>query len=113
MAAFLDAAFRHRSPVVRYWMVEALQGSGEAFFHHTRLLARELESGAGVRLDYLADRHPLAHPRLDPDPEADAVAFPRLPVTHAERAAAVDVIEMVFDRVEQQFDQSLRVVAAA
>jgi hypothetical protein len=113
MAAFLDAAYRHRSPVVRYWMVEALQGSGEAFFAHTRRLAGELESRDGVRLDYLADRHPRAHPRLEPDPEADAVAFTRLPVTAAERAAVADIVNMVFDRVERQFDQSLRAVAAA
>jgi hypothetical protein len=112
-AAFLDAAFRQRSPVVRYWLVEALQGSGEAFFRHGGLLAREVERRDGVRLDYLADRHGLAHPELDPDPEADAVQFTRLPVTGAERDAAVGVITMVFDRLGEQFDQSLRMLPAS
>ncbi|GAA2563640.1 hypothetical protein GCM10010210_43190 [Pseudonocardia hydrocarbonoxydans] len=112
-AAFVTAAFRHRSPVVRFWLVEALQDSGEAFFRHTGLLAAELERALGVRLDYLADRHELAHPELPPDPEADAVDFTRLPVTPAERAAALGVVDLVFDRLEEQFDQSLRLVGAA
>lgn len=112
-AAFLDAAYRHRSPLVRYWLVEALQGSGEAFFHHGSLLAGEVERRDGVRLDYLADRHALAHPELDADPEADAVVFTRLPVTADEQDVAVGLITMVFDRLEKQFDQSLRTVTSA
>jgi hypothetical protein len=112
MAAFLDAAFRHRSPIVRYWLVEALQASGEAFFDHGGRLARAVEHDDGVRLDYLADRHARAHPALDPDPEADAVVFTELPVTEAEQASALELIDMVFDRIEEQFDQSLRAVAA-
>ena len=91
----------------------ALQDSGEAFFRHTGLLAAELERALGVRLDYLADRHELAHPELPPDPEADAVDFTRLSVTPAERAAALGVVDLVFDRLEEQFDQSLRLVGAA
>ena len=113
LAAFVDAAYRHPSPVVRYWLVEALQASGDAFFRHGGALARELEAREGVRLDYLADRHPLAHPELPPDPEADAVAFARLPVTAAEREAAIAIVDTVFDRLREQFDQSMRVVAAA
>ncbi|MBW0135299.1 hypothetical protein [Pseudonocardia abyssalis] len=111
-AAFVTAAYRHRSPVVRYWLVEALQGSGEAFFHHGGLLAGELEARDGVRLDYLADRHRLAHPRLPPDPEADAVVFTRLPLTPGERDSAIRVVDTVFDRLQEQFDQSLRLVGA-
>ena len=101
MALFLDAAYRHPSPVIRFWLVEALQGSGEAFFHHGSRLAGELESRDGIHLDYLADRHPLAHPGLDPDPEADAVVFMRLPVTAAERDIALGIINTVFDQVEE------------
>lgn len=112
-AAFVTAAFRHRSPAVRYWLVEALQDSGEAFFRHTGRLAVGLEHDLGVRLDYLADRHELAHPSLPPDPEADAVEFTRLAMTPSERAAALGVVDLVFDRLEEQFDQSLRLVGAA
>jgi hypothetical protein len=113
LAAFLGAAFRYPSPVVRYWLMEALQASGEAFFQHGGVLARQLEQHTGVRLNYLADRHALAHPSLPPDREADAVSFTALPVTPEERAAAIVVVDTVFDRLERQFDQSLRRVAAA
>ncbi len=112
MAAFVDVAYRHRSPVVRYWLMEALEGSGEAFFRHGGVLARAVEQRHGVRLDYLADRHPLAHPPLPPDPEADAVVFTRLPVTAQEQNTAVAAIDTVFDRLEAQFDQSLRAVTS-
>lgn len=111
MAAFLRAAFRYPSPVVRHWLVEALQASGEAFFHHGGLLAREVERQTGVRLNYLADRHELAHPELEPDAEADAVSFTGLPVTAQERDIVIQVIDTVFDQLEKQFDQSLRMVS--
>ena len=111
MAAFVDVAYRYPNPVIRYWLVEALQGSGEAFFRHGGVLARAIEARHELRLDYLADRHPLAHPQLEPDPEADAVVFTRLPVTAEERAVAIRAVDTVFDRLEAQFDQSLRMVA--
>ncbi len=113
MAAFTRAAFMYPSPVIRYWLMEALQASGEAFFHHGGVLARELEQGAGIRLDYLADRHELAHPALPPDHEADAVSFTRLPVTKEERDVAIRVVDTVFDQLEKQFDQSLRLVTVS
>lgn len=113
MAAFLDIAYRNPGPVIRFWLMEALQGSGEAFFQHGGVLARAVEEQHGVRLDYLADRHPLAHPVFDPDPEADAVVFTRLPVTEEERDVALRAIDTVFDRLEAQFDQSLKAIAAA
>ena len=112
MAAFLDAAYRHRSPVVRFWMLKALQGSGETFFRHGGRLARTVENRDGVRLDYLADRHMLTHPQLDPDPDADAVVFTQLPVTVDEQEIALGIITVVFDQLEKQFDQSLRILAA-
>ena len=113
MAAFVRAGYRYPVPAIRYWLVEALQASGEAFFHHGSRLARDLEDRDRVRLDYLADRHPLAHPRLVPDPEADAVVFTRLPLTAAEQGVALRVVDTVFDQLEMQFDQSLRLVTAA
>jgi hypothetical protein len=109
-AAFVDIAFRHPSPVVRYWLMEALQASGEAFFRHGSVLARAAERRLGRPLHYLADRHRLAHPTLDPDPASDAVRFTRLPVTAAEQEAALTGIDTVFDRLTAQMDQSLRAV---
>lgn len=107
-AEFVDIAFRHPSPVVRYWLMEALQASGEAFFHHGSVLARAVERRLGRPLHYLADRHRLAHPALDPDPAADAVRFARLPASAAEQRAALAGIDTVFDRLAAQMDQSLR-----
>jgi len=108
LASFVDIAFRNPSPVVRYWLMEALQRSGEAFFHHGSKLARAAEAQLGARLDYLADRHRLTHPTLEPDPEAEAVVFTRLPATAQEREIALRSIDTVFDRVQGQFDQSLQ-----
>ena len=107
-AAFVDIAFRHRSPIVRYWLMEALQASGEAFFQHGSVLARAVERRLGRPLHYLADRHRLAHPVLEPDAAADAVRLARLPVTTAEQHAALAGIDTVFDRLTAQMDQSLR-----
>ena len=108
MAAFVDIAFRHPSPVVRYWLMEALQASGEAFFHHGSVLARAVERRLGRPLHYLADRHRLAHPVLEPDPAADAVRSPGCPSSAAEQRAALVGIDTVFDRLAAQMDQSLR-----
>ena len=110
LAAFVEIAFRHPSPVVRYWLMEALQASGEAFFRHGSVLARAAERRLGRPLNYLADRHRLAHPALDPDPAADAVRFARLPVAAAEQQAALAGIDTVFDRLSAQMDQSLQAV---
>jgi hypothetical protein len=107
-AAFVDIAFRHRSPVVRYWLMEALQASGEAFFQHGSVLARAVERRLGRPLHYLADRHRLAHPVLEPDAAADAVRLARLPASAAEQRAALAGIDTVFDRLAAQMDQSLR-----
>ncbi len=110
VAAFVDLAFRHPSPVVRYWLMEALQASGEAFFQHGSALARAAERRLGRPLDYLADRHRLAHPALNPDPAADAVRLSRLPISAAEQRAALACIDTVFERLAAQMDQSLREV---
>jgi hypothetical protein len=88
--------------------MEALQASGEAFFLHGSALARSVERRLGRPLHYLADRHRLAHPALDPDPAADAVRFNRLPISADERTAALAAIDTVFDRLAAQMDQSLR-----
>jgi hypothetical protein len=90
--------------------MEALQASGEAFFRHGSVLARAAERRLGRPLHYLADRHRLAHPPLDPDPAADAVRFARLPVAAAEQHAALTGIDTVFDRLSAQMDQSLQAV---
>ncbi|AUX26490.1 hypothetical protein SOCEGT47_070590 [Sorangium cellulosum] len=113
MAAFLKLAFSHPEPVLRFWLMEALEASGEAFFQNTRALARRVEAEHPRQLDYLADRHALSHPTLDPDEEADAVAFKAEALDERGREIAVGMIHTVFDCLERQFSLSLDLATSA
>lgn len=110
---FIKLAFAHPEPVLRYWLMEALQASGESFFLHTSRLARAVEAETGCRLDYLADRHDLAHPLLEADPEAERVRFKTSPLAPAERDIALHMIDTVFDCLEAQFEQSFSLSSRA
>ncbi|KYF72653.1 hypothetical protein BE11_50325 [Sorangium cellulosum] len=107
MSAFVKLAFAHPEPALRFWLMEALEASGDAFFENTRALARRVEAERPLRLDYLADRHALSHPALDPDDEADAVAFKSGALDARGREIAVGMIHTVFDCLELQFSLSL------
>jgi hypothetical protein len=106
MSSFVKLAFRHPDPTSRFWLLEALEASGEAFFASTRDLALHAEATHGVRLDYLGDRHAAAHPAREPDPEADAVAFKASALDPAGEDIAVATIHTVFDGLEQQLSMS-------
>lgn len=107
MASFVKLAYGHPKPALRFWLLEALEASGEAFFKNTRALALRFETESSKRLDYLADRHPLSHPTLERDDAADAVAFRQLPLNEAEQRIALEMIHTVFDCLEAQYTQSL------
>ncbi|AUX44859.1 hypothetical protein SOCE26_063290 [Sorangium cellulosum] len=107
MSSFVKLAFAYPEPVLRFWLMEALEASGEAFFENTRALARRVEAERPLRLDYLADRHALSHPALEPDDEADAVAFKAEALGENGREVAVGMINTVFDCLEVQFSLSL------
>ncbi|WP_437922547.1 hypothetical protein WMF37_26280 [Sorangium sp. So ce291] len=107
MSAFVKLAFAHPEPLLRFWLMEALEASGDAFFENTRALARRVEAERPLRLDYLADRHALSHPALEPDEEADAVAFKAEALDARGREIAVGMIDTVFDCLELQFSLSL------
>jgi hypothetical protein len=111
MAAFVKLAFRHPGARSRYWLLEALEASGEAFFAGTRVLAGRVEAAEGVRLDYLADRHAAAHPRQARDAEADAVEFRGLRFAADEEEIAVGTIDTVFDCLDRQLSCSLELAA--
>lgn len=57
LITFAQLAMRHRDPALRWWLMTALEATGEAFFASTRPLAEAVERDSGVRLDYLAERH--------------------------------------------------------
>ena len=111
-AAFVTLAHRHPDPVSRFWLVTALQASGEAFFAATRALALRVEQEHGVRLDYLADRHEASHRPGPADPEADAVDFRAVELTPGAEEIAVATIRTVFDRLEAQMTASLEQVGS-
>jgi hypothetical protein len=107
VASFLKLAFRHTDPALRFWLVEALEASGEAFFENTRRLARKVEAERGSRLDYFADRHEIAHPVLSPDAEADAVVFQAEALDAEREDVAASILHTVFDCLENQLSASL------
>jgi hypothetical protein len=110
MSTFVKLAYNHPEPPLRYWLIEALEASGEAFFRGTRALARRVEADGRRRLDYLADRHASAHPRLEPDAEADAVAWKSEDLREDEQETAVAIIDAVFDCLEAQLSVCLELV---
>lgn len=108
MATFVDLAFRYPDPSLRYWLVRALEASGDAFFARTSRLAHAVEAVCGTRLDYLAARHELAHASLLPDPEAERVVFESESLSAVQVAAAIGFIDAVFSALETQFTLSLQ-----
>jgi len=103
MSCFVKLASLHPRPLLRFWLIEALEASGEAFFRHTRALAQQ----EGAQLDYLADRHALAHPTLARDEQAEAVDFTREALDEDGQEHVIRMIHTVFDCLERQFTHSL------
>lgn len=107
MSTFLELAFRHQDPVLRFWLIEALEASGDAFFAGTRRLALAVEAEHHTRLDYFSNRHDHVHPELSRDAEADSVAFQAEPLDPEQEDAAAAIIHTVFDCLEIQESASL------
>ncbi|GAA0543095.1 hypothetical protein [Actinomadura livida] len=105
---FTELAVAHDDPVLRLWLMNALETSGEPFFRRTKALADEAEAVTGVRLDYLGDRHEIAH-HAPVDAAAPAVHFKDRPLTPAAREVAAHMIETVFDAGDEQLEISLDV----
>jgi hypothetical protein len=110
MASFVKLAAAAADPVLRYWLMTALEATGDSFFHHTAQLAAVAEREIGRPLDYLANRHTAIHPALAPDDEADAVVFEREALNAEGRDAAIEMVHVVFDAIESQYSHSLELV---
>lgn len=52
LVEFATLALRHTDPALRWWLMTALESTGETSFAHTRTLAEAVEAETGVRLDY-------------------------------------------------------------
>jgi hypothetical protein len=99
MARFTHLAANCASPLLRLWLMEALEASGEAWFATTAGLAAEAEQLHGIRLDYLAGR------REGPGP--DGGRFRQQPLSPQACDQAMEMITVVFDAVDEQLSSSL------
>jgi hypothetical protein len=106
MIEFAKIALQHNDPVLRWWMLVALEATGEEFFAQTRPLALAAEAETGGRLDYLAGRHdpPTAHGST----KASAPAS----LTGKQLELAKSITDHVFDSMERQLWRSYAIVRA-
>ena len=111
MTEFAKIALRHRDPALRWWMMVALESTGEEFFAQTRPLALAVETETGRRLDYLAGRHdpPAAAHNTGGDTDGTAPA----PLTGDQLELAKNVTNHVFDSMERQLWRSYAIARAA
>ncbi|MEU8124841.1 hypothetical protein AB0C21_39535 [Spirillospora sp. NPDC049024] len=105
---FTELAVGNDDPLLRLWLMHALETSGEPFFRRTKALADEAEATTDVRLDYLGDRHEIAHQTPAPS-AAPAAHFKDRPLEPAAREAAAHMIETVYDAADEQLEISLDV----
>ena len=108
MCTFVKLAMGHPAPTLRFWLLEALEGSGHAFFENMKQLALPVEQEEGVRLDYLGDRHDLAHPVRTSRAGGRAMITGE-PISPADRDTAIGMVDTIFDAVDEQLDLSLEV----
>ncbi len=109
MIEFVKLALRHRDAAIRWWMMAALESTGEEFFHQTRRLAAIVEKDTGARLDYLSGRHDA------PCPDANANEYDIVQPAELSAEAlttTLTVVEHVFDAMEAQLWRSLAVARA-
>jgi hypothetical protein len=107
LVEFAILGLRHRDPVVRWWMMTALESTGETFFSQTRPLARAVERERGVRLDYLAERHLLTGDAGDARPPV-----PPGPLTGEQEVTVTGLINTIYDALESQLTRSYAVARA-
>ena len=102
-------ALRQQDPILRFWTLYAIEKAGEVFFAHTNPLATMVEQSDNIRLDYLAHRHYLAHPKeLVSDTSAESNFF-AIAVSPEQQTLIREIIDLVFNNMNQQFHNSLKV----
>ncbi|MGH3804506.1 MAG: hypothetical protein ACRDTD_31085, partial [Pseudonocardiaceae bacterium] len=110
MIEFTKLALRYPDPAVRWWMMAALESTGEQFFAHIQPLACTVEKQTGVRLDYLSGRHDAPEAATNTGGEQDGV--PPAPLSAEGLNAALTLVDHVFDSMEDQLWRSLAVARA-
>jgi hypothetical protein len=108
MADIKKYAFRYKQPVVRYWLMRALEAAGGPLFAGTRPLAEAAEHSDDLVLDYWADRHTLTHPERndngDPGPMQCLATAP----SSEEAEVITTLIALVFDNMAGLYALSLK-----
>jgi hypothetical protein len=109
MIEFAEIALRHRDPALRWWMMVALESTGEEFFTQTRPLALAVEAETGQRLDYLTGRGPPAVARST---GGDTAGVAPAPLTNDQMERAKNITSHVFDSIERQLWRSYVIARA-
>jgi hypothetical protein len=107
LVEFAIIGMRHRDPTVRWWMMTALESTGETFFSQTRPLAAAVERERGVRLDYLTERHLVTAEAGEARP-----SLPPGPLTAEQEATVIGLIHTIYDAMESQLTRSYAVARA-
>ena len=110
MIEFAKIALRHRDPALRWWMMIALESTGEEFFAQTRPLALAVETETGQQLDYLAGRHDPPITARSTGGDTDGAA--PVPLTGDQLELAKKVTSHVFDSMERQLWRSYAIARA-
>ncbi|MGK4008240.1 hypothetical protein WMF31_36820 [Sorangium sp. So ce1036] len=111
MCTFVKLAMGNPKPALRYWFLEAMEASGHAFFENVKDLAHVVERQKGIRLDYLGDRHEVAHPVREHRAESRAIITSER-ITVEERDIAIGMIETIFQALDEQLTLSLEVATS-
>jgi hypothetical protein len=110
MIEFAKIALQHSDPVLRWWMLVALESTGEEFFAQTRPLALAAEAETGGRLDYLAGRH---DPPAATGGTADCIELSApAPLCERQLELAKSITDHVFDSMQRQLWRSHAIVRA-
>jgi hypothetical protein len=109
-ARFVHLAAAHTEPLLRLWLIHAMESNGSAFFEHCSALAAEVEASGRLRLDYLAGRHDLAHlPPATTERQSTPVAFKSLPLQPGDRDIIGGMIDTAFDTIDEHLTVALDV----
>jgi hypothetical protein len=99
MARIKKHAMRHEFPLLRWWIIYALERSKQALLERTRPIATAAEMELGITLNYWAYRHGLLEPR---GTEQTHFAFLEQSMTEADADIIRPMIQTVFDIAEEQ-----------
>lgn len=107
MAKVKHRAFRNENPLVRFWLIKALEDCGEELFAATAPLAQAIEAQEGVTLDYWAHRHHVAEAPDSASPQDITSLFLAQSLSAEQRAECCETIDTIFENMAEQFDLSL------